>query len=62
MPPEHPPPGGPALLPTLRPLRPEVSILSPQVEEHLPQVPLGTQTTALSAPTAGAWGGRLPGS
>lgn len=45
VPPE--PPGGPVLPPTLRPLRPEVSILSPQVEEHLLQVPLGTQPTAL---------------
>lgn len=40
-------PRGPCAAPTLRPLRPEVSMLTPQVEEHLPQVPLGTQPTAL---------------
>lgn len=54
------PPGGPALPPTLRPLRPEVSILLLQVEDNLAQVPLGNQNMALSTPTADAWGGGPP--
>lgn len=48
------------LPPTLRPLRPEVSILLLQVEDNLAQVPLGNQTMALSTPTADAWGGGPP--